>query len=160
MSEENGPFGALARYVVEQSPDGIILADREGIVGLWNSGAERIFGHSGDEAVGKSLDLVVPERFREARWSGYRRAMAEGKTEYAGQAMPTRSMRKDGTTIYVELTFAILRDESGHVLGAVAHVRDITERYSHERDLRRRLTELEKQVKALHEGDSQSSETR
>lgn len=160
MNEEKAPFDALARYVVEQSPDGIIFADREGIIRLWNAGAERIFGYSGDEAVGKNLALIIPERFRNAHWSGYRRAMAEGKTKYTGQVMPTRSMREDGTAIYVELTFAILHDEAGNILGALAHVRDITQRYTQGRDLRKRLTELEQQVNTLREGDSRSGETR
>lgn len=142
----------LARYVVGQSPDGIVFADREGTIRLWNRGAERIFGYSVDEALGESLDLIVPERFRDAHWTGYRRAMAEGRTKYAGQAMPTRSARKDGARIYVELTFAVLQDDSGNVLGALANVRDITERYGEGRELRRRLTELQEEVRRLLQG--------
>ncbi len=160
MSQKKVPLETLARHAVEQSPDGIVFADREGIIHLWNGGAVRIFGYSAVEALGHSLNLVVPERFREAHWSGYLRAMADGRTKYAGQAMATRSTRKDGTTVYVELTFAILRDELGNVLGALAHVRDITERYTQERDLRKRVTELEQQVKALREDSSSAGHAR
>ena len=144
-----GVDAALCQRVVEQSPDGIIVADREGLIRLWNPGAEAIFGYTAGEALGRSLDLIVPERFRAAHWAGYRRAMAEGRTKYARQALPTRSQRKDGVAIYVELTFAILRDASGQVLGALAHARDITERYTQERARRERLAELERRVEAL-----------
>jgi PAS domain S-box-containing protein len=138
------PSAILASYMVTQSPDGIVVADHEGTISLWNSSAERIFGYSSSEAVGKSLNIIIPERFQEAHWSGYHRALTEGKTKYSGQSLPTRSLRKDGATIYVELTFAVIRGTEGQVLGAMANVRDITERYMQERQLRKRLTELER----------------
>jgi PAS domain S-box-containing protein len=134
----------LADYIVMQSPDGIVFADPEGIIRLWNASAERIFGYSSSEAMGKSLDIIIPERFQRAHWSGYHRAITEGKTKYSGQSLPTRSLRKDGATIYVERTFAIVHGTEGQVLGAMAKVREITERYMQERELHRRLAELEK----------------
>jgi PAS domain S-box-containing protein len=117
----------LTELLVEQGPDAAIFADVEGIIREWNPAAERIFGYAREEAVGQSLDLIVPERFREAHWSGCRRALSEGRTKYTGQALPTRSLRKDGITIYVELTFAIIHDRASDVIGALAHARDITE---------------------------------
>jgi PAS domain S-box-containing protein len=134
----------LAGLLVAQAPDGVIFADREGVIREWNASAMAIFGYAREEAVGQTLDLIVPERFREAHWRGYDRALADGDTKYRGQAMPTRSARKDGTTLYVELTFAIIHDGDGAVIGALAHARDITERFARERAERDRLRELER----------------
>src|SRR4051794_38485206 len=96
--------------LVEQSPDAMIFADREGVIRVWNAAAERIFGHSPAAAIGQSLDIIVPDRFRDAHWTGFRRALLDGATKYAGQSLPTRSMRADGESFYVELSFAIIHD--------------------------------------------------
>lgn len=143
------PDAGLCQALVQQAPDGIIFADREGVIRLWNAGAQVIWGYPAAEAIGRSLDLLIPERFREAHWTGFRRAIAEGKTKYMGQVLPTRSVRKDGTTIYLDLTLAIVRAESGEVTGAMAIARDITQRRTQEKELRDRLAELEQQVKGL-----------
>jgi PAS domain S-box-containing protein len=135
-----------AVLLFEQAPDAVVFADRDGIIREWNDAAAAIFGHACEEAVGQTLDLIVPERFREAHWRGYNRALSDGDTKYRGQAMPTRSVRKDGETIYVELTFAIVHDAAGVVIGALAHARDITERWAREREQRDRLRELEQQL--------------
>jgi PAS domain S-box-containing protein len=131
----------LRGMLIEHAPDAVIFADERGVIREWNPTAERIFGYPKDEAVGESLDLIVPERFREAHWRGYDRALSEGQTKYLGKALPTRSLRKDGSTIYVELTFAIVHDQTGSVIGALAHARDITERWEQERQ--QRIRELE-----------------
>lgn len=131
-----------ARALLEQSPDAVIFADPDGLIVEWNTAAQMIFGHTAAEAIGQSLDLIVPERFREAHWVGYDRALKAGDTKYRGQAMPTRSVRKDGTDIYVELTFAIIHSVDGSVIGALAHARDISERWAREREQRQRLRDL------------------
>lgn len=143
----------LERLLINQAPDAVIFADLDGIVREWNPAAERIFGHNSVEAVGKSLDLIIPERFRETHWTGYKRALAAGETKYSGQVLPTRSVRKDGTTIYVELTFAIIHDAQDNVIGALAHARDITERWEAEREQRKHLQELERQLREATPGD-------
>jgi PAS domain S-box-containing protein len=147
----------LREMLIQQAPDAVIFADLEGTIREWNSAAERVFGHSPDEAIGMSLDLIVPERFREAHWRGYERALSDGKTKYSGQALPTRSFRKDGSTIYVELTFAIIRDPKGAVIGALAHARDISQRWAEEREQREHLQGLEqrlREAKSAARGDS------
>jgi PAS domain S-box-containing protein len=136
----------LARLLLDQAPDAVIFADLEGTIVEWNSGAEAIFGHTASEAIGQTLDLIVPERFREAHWTGYERALSDGDTKYRGQALPTRSMRKDGSNIYVELTFAIIKAADGVVIGALALARDISERWAKEREQRERLRELEQRM--------------
>lgn len=137
-----------ARMLLDQAPDAVIFADLEGKIVEWNAAAEAIFGHTAAEAIGQSLDLIVPERFREAHWTVYDRALEAGDTKYRGKALPTRSMRKDGSDIYVELSFAIIKTADGSVIGALAHARDITERWAQEREQRRRLRELEEKLGA------------
>lgn len=141
--------GSYYRLIVAQAPVGIIFADPEGIIELWNAECETIFGYGTEEAIGQSLDLIIPERFREAHWNGYRQAMVTGYTRYRGQVLVTRSRRKDSRTIYLELAFAIVKGDTGQVIGALATARDVTERYTQEKALRERITELEHQVKTL-----------
>ena len=127
----------------DQAPDAVIFAGTDGVIQTWNRAATVLFGHSHDEAVGQSLDLIIPERFRDAHWKGFDRALAEGATKYSGQVLPTRSETKDGETIYVELTFAIVKDASGSVIGALAHARDITERFLRERSQRQQAQQAQ-----------------
>lgn len=128
--------------LLQQAPDALIFADREGVIRMWNAAATDIFGHSAEAAIGQSLDLIIPERFREAHWTGFDRALAAGETKYRGQALPTRSER-NGEPIYVELTFAMVHDSSDAVVGVLCGARDITKRFQDEREMRTRLRELE-----------------
>jgi PAS domain S-box-containing protein len=139
----NPPDVAVLSLLFGQAPDGIIYADREGIVRAWNAGAERIFGFTAAAAIGQRLDIIIPESLREAHWSGYARAVAAGDTKYRGQALPTKALKDDGSQFYVELSFAIVHDAGGAVIGALAHARDISERFERDRTMRRRLRELE-----------------
>jgi PAS domain S-box-containing protein len=98
----------------------VIFADRDGIIRLWNAQAQAFFGHAAAEAIGKSLDLIIPEHLRAAHWRGYEQALATGRTRLEGKAMLTRAVHKDGRKVYVELAFNIVRGASGDILGAVA----------------------------------------
>ena len=126
----------LSELLIEQAPDAVIFAGKDGTIQEWNAAAAAVFGHSRDEAIGQSLDLIIPERFREAHWAGFDAALESGITKNKGQAMPTRSMRKDGETIYIEVSFAVVKDNTGQVVGALAHARDITEKFLKEREKR------------------------
>jgi PAS domain S-box-containing protein len=132
-----------ARQLVEDSPDAMIFADREGVIRVWNRAAERIFGFAAEAALGQTLDIIVPERFHDQHWTGYDRALEARATKYVGQSLPTRALRADGTQITVELSFAMILDADGEAIGALATARDISARFEQERDLRRRLRELE-----------------
>lgn len=154
MTTESGPgdFAADERFLarlVQQAPDGVIFADRDGTIRAWNAAAARIFGFGPDEAVGQSLDIIIPEAFRERHWAGFERALSERRTKYEGQALPTRALTASGATIYVELSFAIVLDPEGEPVGALAHARDITERFERDRAQRRRMAELEQRIEAL-----------
>jgi PAS domain S-box-containing protein len=135
--------GWLFRRIVEEMPEAVIFADREGTIRLWNRGAETMFGYSADEALGQSLDLIVPERFRARHWEGYRQVMATGVTSYGQRLLAVPAMRKNGQRISIEFSIALLKDERGEVTGAAAVVRDVTARWQGERELRRRLASLE-----------------
>jgi PAS domain S-box-containing protein len=139
---------ALAVQLVELAPDAVIYAGTDGVIRVWNAAAATIYGHTAEEAIGQDLNIIVPERFQDAHWKGYDRAIADGETKYRGQLMPTRSMRKDGTAIYVELGFAMVKDANGEVTGVLATARDITERFQREREQRERLRELEARAAA------------
>ena len=137
------PVQTLADALLRNQSDAIVATDRAGVITFWNPAAQRIFGFTAAEMEEKGLDAIIPEQFRPAHWTGYDRALAAGDTKYRGQALATRATRADGETIYVELSFAILKDAAGTVMGALATARDITERFQRDRDMRRRLRELE-----------------
>jgi len=137
----------LYRQVVEGSPDAIILGDPEGVIRLWNAGATAIFGFTAAEAVGQSMDLIIPERLRGRHWDGYRKVMATGTSRYgAGDLLAVPAIRKDGSSLSVEFTIQMLKDEAGRITGLVAILRDVTKRFQREKELGRRLKELEAKV--------------
>ena len=134
----------LYRQIVEGSPDAIILGDAEGIIRLWNAGAEAVFGFTAAEAIGQSMDLIIPERLRGRHWDGYRRVMATGQSRYGkGDLLAVPAIRKDGTSLSVEFTIQMLTDDAGRITGLVAILRDVTKRFQREKELVRRLKELE-----------------
>ncbi|MDE2344214.1 MAG: PAS domain S-box protein [Betaproteobacteria bacterium] len=116
----------LYRGLMEQAPDAMIYADRSGRIRFWNRAAETLFGWAADEALGQSLDLIIPERLRAAHWAGYEQAVSSGAMRHAGRAMTTRSVHRNGSKLYVELSFGLLKDDSGQVLGSLAIGRDVT----------------------------------
>ena len=100
--------------------DELIFADREGVIRRWSASAEALFGYRAEEAVGKSLDLIIPQHLRAAHWRAYRAAIAAGRTRLDGRPMRTRGTRKDGGKVYLEMSFGLVTDANGAVLGAVA----------------------------------------
>jgi PAS domain S-box-containing protein len=137
----------LSQQIVEKTQDAIIFADREGIIRLWNQGAEIMFGYSAEEAIGQSLDLIVPERQRARHWEGYRKVMATGVTRYGLELLRVPAARRDKTRISLEFTIALLRNEAGEILGAAAILRDVTAHWHQDKALRERLAALESLVK-------------
>jgi len=125
---ENADFN-LFQAIVEQAPDAIIFADREGAIRVWNRGAEAVFGYAAAEVLGNSLDVIIPERLRRAHWEGFRRAIDTGQTKFGGRVLTTRSVHKDGSKLYVDLSFGLIRDEAGAIAGALAVGRDCTARH-------------------------------
>ena len=118
--------------ILDQAPDGVIFADPDGIIRLWNQAAQTIFGYAATEALGKSLDIIIPERFRGAHWNGFYKAMETGHTLHSGRVFRTRSTHKDGSKLYVELTFGMVKDKVGTIQGSIAIARDATDRHAEE----------------------------
>jgi PAS domain S-box-containing protein len=129
--------------LVRAAGDAIVVADSEGLIRLWNPAATRIFGFSPEEAVGQSLDLIIPERFRARHWAGYREVMRTGQTRYGADVLRVPALHKDGRRVSVAFTVALLTDPGGRVTGIAAIVRDETARWAEEQALRRRVAELE-----------------
>lgn len=123
--------------------DGVVVADAKGEIIFWNPGAERIFGFAASEALGKSLDLIVPEKQRERHWGGFDKTMQTGQTRYGNELLRVPALHKEGHPLSIAFTVAMLHAENGKVSAIVAIVRDETARWNEERDLRRRIGELE-----------------
>ena len=137
----------LCQQIIDSASDAIIFADRDGIVRLWNVGAERIFGFRADEMVGESMDPIIPENLRTRHWQGYEQAIKTGQTQYSRSLLAVPAVRKDGTRISIEFTIALIRDADGTLLGPAAIMRDVTSRWNQDRELRKRLAALEAQMK-------------
>ena len=131
--------------LVQAAGDAIIAADPEGMILSWNPAAERIFGFAAGEALGQTLDLIIPERFRARHWEGYRRVMETGKSKYAADVLRVPATAKDGRALSIAFTVTLLDASEGDRLIA-AIVRDETTRWNEERELKRRLAELEQRV--------------
>jgi len=129
--------------LVRAAGDAIVVADPDGVIRLWNPAATRIFGFGADEAVGQSLDLIIPERFRARHWAGYREVMQSGQTRYGSDVLRVPALHKDGRRISIAFTVGLLTDAGGRITGIAAFVRDETERWTEEQALRRRVAELE-----------------
>lgn len=135
----------LAKAILSARSDAIVAADRDGIIRFWNPGAERIFGHASGEAVGQSLDLIIPERLRKRHWDGFRHTMETGQSRYGeGDMLSVPATRKDGATISVEFTIVPLKSEAGRMDGMIAIMRDVTARFEEMRALKRKLAETTK----------------
>jgi PAS domain S-box-containing protein len=126
----------LADWILAQTTDALIYSDSAGVIRRWNEAAARLFGFGADEALGANLDLIIPEHLRAAHWAGFNKAMASGTTRLAGRPALTRAAHKNGNKLYVEMTFAVVKDDAGQVVGSVAVARDVTERVEKERAAR------------------------
>jgi PAS domain S-box-containing protein len=131
------------QQVVEALGDAVVICDRDGVIRLWNAAAERLFGFARTDALGKSLDLIIPERLRERHWAGFTRTMATGQTRYQHDVLRVPAMHKDGRTLSIAFTVGLLLAAQRTLTGLVAVIRDETKRFAEERDLRKRLAELE-----------------
>ena len=138
------PHEWLCQYIVDHTQDAIIFADRAGIIRLWNAGAEAIFGYTAAEALGHSLDLIIPERLRARHWEGYHRVSATGITHYDRRLLAVPAIRKDGTQISLEFTVVIVHEPTGEVLGIAAVLREVTERWQRDKAIQARLAALER----------------
>ena len=128
--------------------DAVIVSDASGAITLWNPAAQRMFGFTQSEALGQSLDLIIPERLRGRHWDGYHKTMATGETRYGHDLLKVPAVDKDGRAMSIAFTVALLHSPRGELTGIVAIIRDETARFQEERALRKRIAELEGKVDA------------
>lgn len=134
------------KELVEAVGDAVMVSDAGGAITLWNPACERMFGFTEAEALGKSLDIIIPQRQQGRHWEGYHKTMATGITRYGNDTLRVPAMHKDGHTLSIAFTVALLKGPDGAVKGIAAVVRDETKRFAEERNLKKRLTELETQA--------------
>jgi len=139
----------LCETIVDQSSVAIVFADRQGIVRLWNAGAEGLFGWTAAEVAGKSMDLIIPEKHRARHWQGYDSVMESGVTKYGRSVLAVPALTKDGRRISIEFNVVLVKDANGQVLGVAATMQDVTARWERDKDLRARLAELEGKAKQV-----------
>jgi PAS domain S-box-containing protein len=123
--------------------DAVIVSDASGAITLWNPAAQRMFGFTQEEALGKSLDLIIPERLRGRHWEGYEKTMATGQTKYGHDLLKVPAIDKEGRSMSIAFTVALLHSPQGELTGIVAIIRDETVRFAEDRALRKRVAELE-----------------
>ncbi|MBR0936918.1 PAS domain S-box protein [Bradyrhizobium jicamae] len=132
----------LGEALLGSASDAIVATDREGRITFWNPGAERVFGFTAEDAVGQSLDLIIPENLRARHWAGFREVMETGVSRYGhGDLLSVPGLTRDGRRISVEFTIVMLRDPAQRVAGTVAVMRDVSRRFEEIRALRRRLAQ-------------------
>ena len=130
----------LGDAILATNSDAIVAADKSGNIFFWNPGAERIFGYSNAEAIGRSLDIIIPERLRQRHWDGYRQVMESGESRYGhGDILAVPGITKDGKGISLEFTIIPLRGDAGRLVGLAAIMRDVSARFEELRALKRRL---------------------
>lgn len=132
--------------LVDRADDAVIIADAAGTIQYWNAASERMFGYSREQAIGSSLDLIIPEKLRDRHWEGYWRVMATGRTACAGRMLAVPALRADGSRISIEFTVTLLHDPTGAVQGIGAILRDVTERWMQQRTLQREVQELKRRL--------------
>jgi PAS domain S-box-containing protein len=138
-----GFFDWLCRRIVTESRDAIIYADPDGLIRLWNAGAEAMFGYRAAEMEGQSLEGIIPEALRARHNEGFRRVMAKGESRYAANLLAVPGLKKDGSRISLEFTITLVKDDEGKVLGAAAIIRDVSVRWQQDQALKKRLAALE-----------------
>lgn len=139
----------LGRSLLEAAPDAIVYSDGSGTIRFWNAAAERLFGFSAAEAVGQSLDIIIPEPQRARHWVGYRQVVATGESRYGhGDLLAVPGLRKHGSRVSLEFTIVPIQDPAGNMEGMAAILRDVTKRFEETRALRRELAAIRQPQRA------------
>jgi PAS domain S-box-containing protein len=134
------------KQLVEAVGDAIVASDASGAITLWNPAAQRMFGFTEKEALGQSLDIIIPQRQQQRHWDGYHKTMASGQTKYGNDVLRVPAVHKDGHSLSIAFTVALLYTPDKKVSAIVAVIRDETARFAEDRNLRKRLMELESQL--------------
>lgn len=134
--------------LIATAGDAVVVSDADGAIVVWNAAAERIFGFSEAEALGRSLDLITPERHRKRHWDGYAKSMATGQTRYGdGELLRVPALHKDGRPLSIAFTVGMLFGPNHQATGVTAIIRDETKRWTEDKETRKRLSELEQRLR-------------
>jgi PAS domain S-box-containing protein len=125
------------------------VSDVAGKIIAWNPAAVRMFGYTEAEALGATLDIITPERFRKRHWDGYHQTMATGVTKYGTTLLRVPAVNKAGETLSIAFGVALLFGPNGKPTAIASIIRDETARFTEERALRRRIVELETELGVL-----------
>jgi PAS domain S-box-containing protein len=137
--------------ILDGSPDAILICDHAGTVRYWNAAAERVFGFRVTEALGVSMNLIIPERLRDRHWAGWEATMRTGVTRYGeGQLLAVPALHKDGRKVSIEFSIQLVKDADGQIEWVVAVIRDVTERFTREKDLGAHLKALQAKATGQH----------
>jgi PAS domain S-box-containing protein len=145
LFDEGGaePSDDLLVQLVTELDDAVVIADPDGRITFWNAAATRLFGFAANEAIGRSLDLIIPERLRGRHWAGYHEVMATGRTGYAGRLLEVRALHRDGHTLSIAFTVTLLgRADDRRPRAIAAVLRDDTARWQERRRLENELADL------------------
>jgi PAS domain S-box-containing protein len=148
MTTSNPEMSISYQQVVEAVGDAVVICGPDGVIRFWNAAAEHLFGFAPTEALGSSLDLIIPQRLRARHWAGFDKAIASGQTRYDHDVLRVPATHKDGRALSIAFTVGLLLGPERQVTGLVAVIRDDTKRFAEERDLRKRLAELETRYSA------------
>lgn len=135
------------QQLVMASADAIMACNAAGKITLWNAASERMFGYPEAEAVGQSLDIIIPQRQQARHWEGFHVTMASGITKYGASVLRVPAVHKDGHTLSIAFTVSMMHSADGKVSAIVAVVRDESVKFAEERALRKRISDLELAVK-------------
>jgi PAS domain S-box-containing protein len=136
----------FCQKIVDESHVAIIFGNKEGKILLWNRGAEEMFGWTTTEAVGQSMDMIIPEKHRARHWEGYDRVMQTGATKYGRNLLAVPAQTKDGRRISVEFNISLLRSPEGEIIGAAATMQDVTARWGRDKELHARLAAADAKI--------------
>jgi len=136
-------INTMSQQILALAPDAIMFADREGIIRLWNKGAERIFGYTAKQAIGRSLDIIILEKLRGRHWEGYHKTIETGETRYGTELLSVPATHQSGSQLSTEFSIVMLVDDDNKPIGVATIMRDITEHQQKEKALKARLAELE-----------------
>lgn len=133
--------------------DAVVVCNAAGLITFWNPAAERLFGFTQAEAIGASLDIIIPDKQRKRHWDGYHVTMETGVTKYGHDTLRVPALTKSGATISIAFTVALLHGADGKVSAIASVMRDDTDRFNKDRALRKRVSDLEAQVRATLSGN-------
>ncbi len=143
--------------LIDAIGDAVVVCDAAGAITLWNPAAQRMFGYTPAEALGQSLDLIVPERLRARHWEGYHKTMATGITRYGSDVLRVPAVNKQGRSLSIAFTVALLHSADGKIDAIASIIRDESVRFNEDRALRKRVAELEAQLAGASQSAAQST---